>query len=74
MVLLHARADGGNRWVRSAKLRTDARGRVVVKRTLRRLTDYRLEYRGSPLMTAANSRIARVYVERPPRGAHSSRD
>lgn len=73
-VLLHARAEGSRRWVRSAKLRTDARGRVAVKRTLRRLTDYRLEYRGSPLMTAANSRIARVYVERPPRGAHSSRD
>jgi hypothetical protein len=73
-VLLYARSEGSHRWRRSAKLRTDARGRVAVTRTLRRLTDYRLEYRGSPLMTAAGSRIARVYVELPARGAREARD
>jgi hypothetical protein len=73
-VLIYARAEGTHRWRRSAKLRSDARGEVRVKRTINRLTDFRLVYSGSPLMTAARSRIARVYVERRPSTARAARD
>jgi hypothetical protein len=73
-VLLYARLQGSHRWVRSAKLRSDARGEIRVKRTIARLTDFRVVYNGSPLMTAARSRVARVYVERRPSTAHAARD
>lgn len=73
-VLLYARVRGSHRWVRVARARTDTRGRVAVKRTLRRLTDFRFVYRGSPLMTKAGSRVARVYVELPPSRSRGGRD
>jgi hypothetical protein len=73
-VLLYARVQGTHRWVRSGKFRSDSRGEVRVKRTIRRLTDFRVEYNGSPLMVAARSRIARVYVERRPSTARAARD
>ena len=49
-------------------------GEARVKRTIRRLTDFRVVYDGSPLMIAARSRVARVYVERRPSTARAARD
>jgi hypothetical protein len=73
-VLLYARRENSHRWSRSAKLRTDSHGRVAVKRSLNRQTDFRFVYPGSPLMTAAGSRVARVYVERAPSTTRAARD
>ncbi len=73
-VHLYVRREGPHRWAHSAKLRSDANGRVAVKRTIKRQTDFRLVYRGSPLMTAAGSRVARVYVERAPSAVRAVRD
>jgi hypothetical protein len=71
---VYMRVEGSHRWVRTARLRTDSGGEVHLKRTLRRLTDFRIVYNGSPLMTASRSRIARVYVEKRPSRARAARD
>ena len=73
-VLLYQRKQGTRRWTRTAKLRTNERGEVRLKRTIRRLTDFQFVYNGSPLMTAARSPVARVYVERRPSTARAARD
>ena len=71
---LYMRVSGTHRWVRTARLRSNSRGEVHLKRTIRRVTDFRIVYNGSPLMTASNSRVARVYVEKRPSTARAARD
>jgi hypothetical protein len=73
-VVAYRRVAGTHAWRRTARLRTNSRGEVSVRRTIRRQTDFRVVYGGSPLMTAARSRVARVYVERRPSRLRSARD
>jgi hypothetical protein len=68
------RKQGTHSWARSAKLRSNLRGEVRVKRTISRVTDFRIVYKGSPLTTPSRSPVARVYVERRPSSARAARD
>ena len=72
-VLVYTRGGSTRRWKRTASVRSDARGEISLKCTIRRVTDYVLVYNGSPLMAPARSRIARVYVERR-QSARAARD
>lgn len=68
------RVAGSRRWRQIVKTRTSRRGTITLTRAIRRRTDFRAVYGGSPLMTKASSPTARVYVERRPSRMRSAAD